>query len=424
MDWPRLIKVRQKIEPSPPQDIERVLRDELVEKGLYSLIRPGQKIGLTVGSRNIAQLLEIVSSLTARIKKAGALPLIIPAMGSHGGATAEGQLAILQHLGISEKTLAIPFLSAMEVVELGESPLGLPVYTSQAATQVDGIILLNRIKPHTAFSGPLGSGLTKMLVVGLGKQQGAEIAHKYALQYGFPEVLRDLSQVLLKKLPILFGIAAVEDYYHQIALIQGLKPEEIAEHEPALLYKARQLMGKLPFKDLDLLIVDEMGKDISGSGMDSNIIGRGIVPVPQEPQIKRILVLDLTTKTNGNAFGLGLADFTTKRLLNKINFDTTLVNVLTAIAPEKGKLPPALANDREAIRAAVDSLGCWDSETVRVVRIKNTLSLKDVWVSEGLLPEVKDSEELEIVGPLTEISFTTEGNLYDCCCLCPSMDPA
>ena len=413
MDWPRLIKVRQKIEPSPPQDIERVLRDELVEKGLYDRVRAGQKIGVTVGSRNIAQLPEILSFLTTRIKEAGAEPLIIPAMGSHGGATAEGQLAILQYLGISEQALGTPFLSSMEVVELGKSTLGIPVYTGRSATQVDGIILLNRIKPHTAFGGSVGSGLTKMLVVGLGKKQGAEMAHKYALQYAFSEVLQDLSQVLLQKLPILFGIALIEDYYHQIALIRALKPEEIVEHEPTLLNKARELMGRLPFKELDLLIVDEMGKDISGSGMDANVIGRGIVPLPTEPCIKRILVRDLTVKTNGNAFGIGLADFTTKQLLNKINFDATLINVLTAIAPEKGRVPPVLPNDREAIGASLHSLGIWEPETVRVVRIKNTLSLNGIWVSEGLLQEVKEREGLEIIGPLTKISFTPEGNIHD-----------
>jgi hypothetical protein len=413
MRWPRLIRIRQEIDRCPLQDFEKVLKHELDKKGFDSLIRSGQKIGLTVGSRNIAQLPEIVHFLTARIKEAGAVPFIIPAMGSHGGATAEGQMAVLQHLGINERALSASFLPSMEVVELGESTSSIPVCTGRTATEVDGLIILNRIKPHTAFSGSLGSGLSKMLVVGLGKKQGAETAHKYALQNGFSEVLQDISQVLLKRLPILLGIAVIEDYYHQIACIRVLKPEEIIQHEPALLVKARKSMGRLPFKELDLLIVDEIGKDISGSGMDTNVIGRGLVPLPTEPRIKRIVVRDLSVKTNGNAFGLGLADFTTKQLWDKINFNAFLVNALTAIAPEKGKVPPVLPNDREALSAALHSLGIWEPETVRVVRIKNTLSLHNIWVSEGLLPEVKERGGMEISGPMTEISFTPEGNIYD-----------
>jgi hypothetical protein len=411
MRFPRMLKIKQRFSRHPSIDIAKLIGAKLREKEFANLIQPGQRIGLTVGSRNIAQLQQIVHCLITKIKEAGAQPYIIPAMGSHGGATDTGQTTLLNHLGIDQAALATPFLSSMEVVKLGESPSGIPVYSARAATEVDGIILFNRIKPHTAFGGSLGSGLTKMLVVGLGKRKGAEITHQYAVQHGFSEVLQELGEIILAKLPILLGIGLIEDYYHQIAQIQFFRPEEILKHEPSLLAKARQLMGKLPFPEIDLLIVDEIGKDISGSGMDTNIIGRGIRPLPTEPHIKRILVRDLTDKTGGNAFGIGLADFTTKRLLHRINFNVTLVNILTAIAPEKGKLPPVLSTDREALKAALNSLGNWEADQVKVVRIKNTLELENIWISEGFLSEIEKQKGLKIDGPLQEISFDSEGHL-------------
>jgi len=408
---PRMFKVRQFFFRSPFLDLTVRLRKGLEEKGILRQITPGQRIALTVGSRNIAQLAQIVRLIVAEIRKLGASPLIIPAMGSHGGATSQGQLEVLNRLSIREAEVDAPFLSSMEVVDLGKTRTGIPLCTARAATEVDGILLLNRIKPHTAFGGQLGSGLIKMLTVGLGKKRGAEVFHRYGLRYGFVSVLSEMGRALLGSLPILGGVAIIEDYYHQIAQLEVLGSEQILESEPSLLERSRQLMGRLPFKEIDLLIVDEMGKDISGSGMDTNVIARGIDPLPPEPSIKRIVVRDLTEATHGNAFGVGLADFIPKRLLHKIDFNVTLVNLLTAGAPEKGKQPPVLASDREAIEAAIESLGQREPEEIKLVRIKNTLELEEIWVGEGLLPEVEAREALQIRGPLEEMKFDEEGNL-------------
>jgi hypothetical protein len=403
--FPRMVEIQQKISSSKIEDYVSAIRDELRKKTLHNRIKPGWKIAITAGSRGIAHYPEILATIVDEIKRASGKPFLVPAMGSHGGATPKGQIQVLKSLGITSETIGAPIHSSMEVDEVGRLDNNAPVYVDRIALKADGIIVVGRVKPHTDFKGKIESGLMKMMTIGLGKQKGAETIHWYQSE-GYHRLIPAAAKLIMKKAPILLGLAVVENAYHEIAIVKALEPDEIEQEEMKLLEKAKELLARLPFKAIDLLIIEEIGKDISGEGMDTNVTGRFWLPGesdPKAPKIKRIVVLDLSEGTHGNAIGIGLADITTKRVMSKIDYDATFVNSLTEGSTETGKIPIFLPNDHDAIATALRTCGPIEPRNAKIVRIKNTLELQKFWISESLAEIVKSNKKL-----LERIEFLSE----------------
>ena len=414
---PRMVEVRQRIHSPKLDDPVAETRRELERAGLRDKIRPGCSIGITAGSRGIANIAEILRTVVEEVKKAGSDPFILPSMGSHGGSTPEGQLNVLKALGITSETVCAPIHSSMEVEEVGKLGNGSPVYIDRKALEVDGIIVVGRIKPHTDFKDKIESGLMKMMVIGLGKQKGAEMIHHYKRE-GYHELLPEAARLIMAKAPIILGLALVENAHHETAIVKAIQPVDIEIEEMALLEKAKSLLARIPFKELDVLVVEEMGKEISGTGMDTNVTGRFWIPGEKDslaPTIASIVVLDLSDATHGNAIGIGLADLTTQRLVSKIDYQSTFVNSLTTCFPITAKTPIFLPNDRDAITMAVQISGLSNLEEARIVRIKNTQELDRIWISESILRTVKADaelqERLEIASEPREMQFDVLGNL-------------
>ncbi|RKY00332.1 hypothetical protein DRP77_11640 [Candidatus Poribacteria bacterium] len=406
--------VRQRFPRPRVEDPARAVKEELGRIGVERIVKPGERIALTAGSRGIARIDVIMRALVDELKKLGAEPFIVPAMGSHGGATAEGQRRVIERYGITEERVGAPIISSMEVVQVGELSDGSPVYMDRHAAEADGVVVVNRIKPHTDFVGRIGSGLMKMITIGLGKKEGATLCHKLFFKYGFENVIRWVAREVLKTGKIKFGLAIVENAYKEVARIEAVLPEELERREEELFAEAKKLAGKLPFDELDVLIVDKLGKDISGTGMDTNVIGRmmqNFEPEPERPFILRIVVLDLTEKTEGNAVGIGLADFTTARLVRKMDRKATYTNSLTSLGPQKSRIPLYFDTDREAIEAAFATVGIREPEECRAVHIKSTLHLEYVEISEPLLDEARGRDDLEILSDPEPLRFDEEGNL-------------
>jgi len=417
MSLPRMVEVRQNVAAPKVDDVVSAIREELKRVGLYKKVKLGMRIGITAGSRGIAYYPKILATVAEEVKRAGGEPFLIPSMGSHGGATPEGQLKVLKSLGITPENVGAPIYSSMEVDEIGSLKNGAPVYIDRIALKSDGIIVVNRVKPHTDFKGRIESGLMKMITIGLGKQKGAEMIHRYQSE-GYHVNIPLAARLIMEKAPIILGLAVVENAYHEIAIVKALRPEEIEQEETKILEKAKDLLARIPFKEFDVLIVDEIGKEISGLGMDPNVTGRFWVPGeydPQTPKIRRIVVLDLSEETHGNAVGIGLADLTTKKVVDKIDFHSTFVNCLTGCWSETGRIPIFLPNDRDAILTALVLCGPIDLEKAKVVRIRNTLELRRMWISESLYEIVKSdkelSEKLEIIGEPREMQFDVLGTL-------------
>jgi len=412
--FPKIFKIRQKARAPKLKDVKRELTSKLEGFEPIRNIREGERVGLTAGSRGIRDNPKVLKVLIDHLKTVGASPFIVPCMGSHGGATAEGQIEVLKNLGITEESVGAPILSSMEVQEIGRTKLGFPVLVDKHLCQADRIIVVNRIKPHTDFKGDIESGLIKMMVIGMGKHAGALTAHQLTIKHGFPSVLSKVSSVILEKLPIWFGVGIVENQYDETAFVELLRPEELVEKEKLLLKKARKLMPGLPFDQMDVLIVDELGKNISGGGMDTNVIGRLSFigsPKPKKPRITRIFVRNLSQATHGNASGIGMADFTTQRLMDKIDHAATQVNCITSMTPEDARIPIAFNTDREAISAAIETSGVLKTEDLRLVWIKNTLELEYLFGSQALLDEVRANPRLDVVGELSNFSFDQSQNL-------------
>ncbi len=417
MAAPRMARVRQNFPRSAPLDPRAVLKAEF-EK-VRARIKPGSRIAVGVGSRGIAHLAEIVLAVLDNLRAAGAQPFIIPAMGSHGGATPEGQVEILASYGITEAAMGAPIRGSLEVRQVGTSEGGLPVFCSVEALGAEGVALVNRIKPHTDFGGTLGSGLVKMAVIGLGKRTGAAAMHAAASRLGHERVIRDMAGVLFQAAPILCGVAILEDQWHDTARLIVAPGEGIQAVEAQWVAEARRLMPRLPFDEIDLLIVDRIGKDISGSGMDPNVTGRRVqgysASLAREgrpaPFIRRVFVRDLTPGTHGNAIGIGLADATTLRLVRAMDARVTYLNALTALTPQSVKIPMHFETDREAIGRMLASLAIPEARAARVVRIGDTLALAELEVSEELLAEARRNPELSVSGSAGEMEFDREGNL-------------
>lgn len=409
---PRVVRVRQRFERPLLGDPQGELLARLRASGVLAGVAQGMRIAIAVGSRGIANQPLLVRGLVAELKRAGATPFIVPAMGSHGGATATGQKAMLEGLGISEEGVGAPIRSSMETVLLGEAGADLPVYLDRYAYEADGIILVNRIKPHVSFRGAYESGLAKMIAIGLGKQRGAEVCHDLGFGKMADHVPR-IARVILAKSKILFGVGLLENAYHETARIEVLPAREILEREPALQEEAKRLAPRLAFDRLDVLVMDEIGKNISGTGFDTNVVGRYHTPFASGgPEITRIAVLDLTEESHGNANGLGIVDFTTRRAFEKMRFDQTYPNSLTSTVPASVKIPMVLESDRHAIQAAIRTCNIANKEGVRLVRVKNTIAMEEIEVSERLVDEAREKSALEIVSEPYTLRFDAQGNLF------------
>jgi hypothetical protein len=412
MSFPKMVLVRQPFVKTAIPDIVAVVEQEFMD--LHLEVKSGANIAIAVGSRGIANHALIIKTIAEELKALGAKPFIVPAMGSHGGATAEGQIMVLETLGITEQSIGIPIRSSMAVVQLGTTASGIPVFLDKIAFESDGIVLVHRVKAHTDFDGPIESGMMKLITIGLGKHKGAQLAHQFAVKRGFNQVIPVVARYVLQNAPILCGIGLVEDFYHETAIIKAVKPEKLEETEQALLREAKKMMARIPFKTLDVLVVQEIGKKISGTGMDTNVVGRIYNVAEQEaefPKYTRIVVLDLADDTYGNAVGIGMADLTTRRLVDKIDFTATAVNCLTGACPEKGRVPIAMDTAREAIAAALMVCGPAEPEEVKMVWIKNTLELDQFYISRSLLPEISNNPKLEILSNLVDLPFDAAGNL-------------
>ncbi|MFD6439713.1 lactate racemase domain-containing protein [Peribacillus sp. NPDC060186] len=394
---PKMVKVRQIFHAPQLADVAGEVQKAIKEAGVLSRISDNDNVAIAVGSRGLADLPIVVRETAAAVKKAGGNPFIVPAMGSHGGATAEGQIDVLHQLGVTEQAVGAPIRSSMEVVKLDELPNGLPVYIDKFAYESDKIIVINRIKPHTAFRGPVESGLMKMITIGLGKQKGAEAAHAYSFKY-MAEHVPEMAKISLSKAPIIFGIATIENAYDKPAKIVAVPAEDLEKVEPGLLIEAKSLMPKIHFETMDVLIVDELGKDISGDGMDPNITGNFATPYASGgPDVKRTVVLGLTEKTHGNANGIGMADMTTKAVMNEIEWEKGYANALTSTVTDVVKLPMFLDTQEMAVKAAIKTCNAFDLNQVRVVRIKNTLEIGEIWISESMMEEAEENSKLEIL---------------------------
>jgi hypothetical protein len=397
-----MLRVRQTIDAPRLDDAPARLSALLGAFGLERRIEPGARVALAVGSRGIRDLRPLIATLVHVIVAAGGRPIVVPCMGSHGSATAEGQTAILADLGVTASSVGAPVVSSMDVVEVARSRFGAPVWASTDLLAADAIVVVNRIKPHTDFSGPVESGIAKMLVIGAGKHRGALEAHRLFVSHGFSAVIEEYTRHLLDRLPVLGALAVIENQLDEVAELHVLEPAEVLIRERVLLRRARELMPALPFPRLDCLVVDEMGKDVSGAGMDTNVIGRKPAG-PQEaagPLITRIFVRDLTAASEGNATGIGTADFTTTRLVAAIDHHATRVNALTAMAPETARLPMAFACDRDALDAAYETSGVSSAREFRLAWIRNTLELGELLVSEALSGDVGRHPGLEVLeGP-------------------------
>jgi hypothetical protein len=411
---PPLAKIRRSFPGEPLPEPRRYVRERLLEAGLATKIRPGDRIGITAGSRGIGGFVDLIAGTVDAVKSCSGDPFIVPAMGSHGGATAEGQDQILKLLGIDEQSTGAPVRATMDTVTLGTAKNGALAHLDSIAAAADGLIVFGRTKTHPESDEYLASGLLKMTVIGLGKQQGAQQAHSHGLWAS----VRSVPEITIPKAKILFGIAVVENGYRRPMIIEVVPPRHDAflESDQRLLKIAKAHVPKLPFEHLDLLIVDEVGKNISGSGMDLNVIGkyRATGKGPRSPEIARIAALSLTKASLGNGLGIGLADFTTRRFMQAYDSAITYVNLLTATEPDsttrEGPLPLALGSDREAIEVALYS--ALADRFPRICRIRNTAELGEMWISESLLEEVRRDGSITVEELPRDLAFDADGNLW------------
>ena len=401
IELPRVALVEQRIEtPQALTDIREGVREAL---GVVEL--PTGSVAIGVGSRGVARVGEFVVALVEVLKEAGAEPFVVPAMGSHGASTAEGQAEVLAHLGVSEEKVGCPVRATMETVRIGTTPAGVDVYMDRNAWEADSVIVVNRVKPHTAFRGSVESGPTKMLAIGLGKQRGAHSIHSA----GWGEIHRtipDAARVAVESGKVAFGLATVENANEEPCRIVAIPARDLEAGEAPLLEEAKRNLARLPFDEIDVLVVDEIGKNISGDGADPNVTGRyPTTAASGGPEVERMVFLGLTEETGGNANGLGMADVVTERLASAMDRPATYMNALTSTTPQPVKIPMAMKDENVAVSAALTMCAGVEAPEARLVRIKNTLDLRRMWVSEALLKEVEADERLSVVEEPRPLSF-------------------
>jgi len=411
---PKMVKVKQLFDRShyTPEEIPEIVHRELDREEMRARIKPGMSIAITCGSRGVANIAIITKAIVDFVKECGGVPFVFPAMGSHGGATAEGQVEILTGYGVTEEFIGCPIKASMEVVQIGETPSGMPVYVDKYAYEADGIILCGRVKAHTAFRGPYESGILKMAVIGMGKQKGAERVHKDGF-YELGIMLPIIAKVIFENTKVLGAVALGENAFDQTCIIEGMLVEEIFDKEPDVLRRSKERLGKIYFDNIDVLVVDRIGKDISGDGMDPNITGRFAVPyIEGDLKVQHIAVLDLTEETHGNCNGLGLADVTTKRCVDKIDIDCTYPNVVTSTVLCTPKIPLFTHTDEACIQIALRTCNYIDREHPRVVHIVDTMNVEEIYISEHMLEEAEANPNIEVLSGPEPWPFDENGNLW------------
>jgi hypothetical protein len=413
--FPKTFRVRQHFERPFVSDIESATRSELSSLGLEEKVKPGQTIAITGGSRGIANVANILKATVGFFRELQAKPFIVAAMGSHGGGTSDGQREILSNYGITEPFCGCPIKSDMATAIIDQTPEGVPVHFSQDALAADHVVVVARVKPHTELFGDHQSGLMKMLLIGLGKHEGAKIYHRAFVDYSLDQIIRSVGRRVIQKGRILAGLGIVENAHDETGLLRGFHPQDMELGDRELLAIARQWLPRLPFQHADLLLVDEIGKEISGCGMDTNIIGRKQhehAPAPDEfPKIKRIAVRSLTEQTHGNATGLGKSEFCLSRVVRAMDQRITSINVTTACFPQVGMIPPNYDTDREMLSVALSTIGLTEPQNARMLWIRNTLHLLELECSEIFLEEAKQRADLEILTEPRPLPLDADGML-------------
>ncbi len=417
MSLPRMYRIRQSFDTPRLRDVASAVQEQMASLNLAGRVQPGETVAITVGSRGVANVALITREIVQHFLSLGAQPFVVPAMGSHGGASAAGQRAVIESFGVTEEFIGCPIKATMETVIIDKTPQGIPVHFDKNASEADHVFIANRIKPHTMFVGPIESGLHKMMLIGLGKHAGAVIYHRAIKSFTFLEIIRAVADVVVRKCRVLGGLGIVENAFEETALVEGVPVEQFYEREVELLEKARAWMPRLPLNDIDLLVIDEIGKEISGTGMDTNIVGRKFndhaATADDTTNCRRIFIRGLTEKTHGNGTGIGLCEFTNRRTVEALDIDSTTVNCVTAGHVTAAMIPVNFVTDREVVNTALKTLGLTEPEDARVVQIRNTLLLEEMLVSESCLPQLKDNPRVSILSGPLPWEFDSEENLVD-----------
>ena len=408
---PQIMKVSQTFDNTKLDDVEGDLNQKLIDKNIKDKIKPGMRIAITGGSRGISFYKELMKTIVSFVKKCGATPFIVPSMGSHGGGTSEGQENMLKKLGITKESVGCEIISSMDVVEVGRTSKDLPVYIDKNAANADGIILLNRVKLHTSFRGKYESGLIKMMAIGLAKRKGADMTH--FLRYeNMAENLVEVGKIAINNLNIICGVASIENGYNEVADVFVLNKDEILQEEPKILEKSKRLMPRIYLDDIDVLIVNEIGKNISGTGVDTNIVGRFHTNAASGgPNTVKLGFLDISEKSGGNGNGMGLADFVSKKFFRKIDFESTYINAITSTEPNSVKLPLVLDNDKYVFQGCVKLCGVKNIQDIKLVIINNTKELDEIYMSKSAFENTVDKSKVKKESELFDIPFDEEGNL-------------
>ena len=417
MSLPRMYRIRQTFDTPRLADVPGEVRRQMTSLELAQRIKPGETVAITVGSRGVANVAIITREIVQHFVALGAKPFVVPAMGSHGGASAAGQRALIESFGVTEEFIGCPIKATMETVIIDKTQQGIAVHFDKYASEADHVFIANRVKPHTMFVGPIESGLHKMMLIGLGKHAGAVNYHRAIKSFTFLEIIRAVGDVVVKRCRVLGGLALVENAFEETALVEAVPVEKFYERECILLEKARAWMPRLPLNDIDLLVVDEIGKEISGTGMDTNIVGRKFndhaATADDATNCRRIFIRGLTEKTHGNGTGIGLSEFTNRRTVEALDMDATKVNCITAGHATAAMIPVYYDTDREVVTTALKTLGLTEPVDARVVQIKNTLHLEEMLVSETCLPQLNDNPRVSIVSGPFDWEFDGANNLIE-----------
>ena len=415
MSFPNMLRIRQHFDAPTVEDIPAAVSEEITRLNLSARVKPGQSVAVSVGSRGINNIALITKSLVEELKALGLEPFLVPAMGSHGGGIAEAQRDIIEGYGVTEEYVGAPIKASMETVQVGQTEDGVPVFFDKYAFEADHVAVVGRIKPHTDFVGEIESGLHKMMLIGLGKHKGAALYHQAIVHYSFDRIIRSVGQQVIDQCGVLLGLGIVENQYDQTALLKGVAPEEFVEREKELLVLAKKWMPRLPFDHVDLLIVDEIGKNISGAGMDTNVVGRKFhdnhAAEKEYPKVTRILVRGLTPETHGNASGIGTAEYAHRRAVEEMDREITYINCMTGNHPSGAHIPLYFDTDQICIEKALQTVGLREPGEEKIMRIHNTLDLGELLVSEAYRAEVEAREDLSIVEEAAPMPFDASGDL-------------
>ena len=415
MSFPNMLRIRQHFDAPTVEDIPAAVSEEITRLNLSTRVKPGQSVAVSVGSRGINNIALITKSLVEELKALGLEPFLVPAMGSHGGGIAEAQREIIEGYGVTEEYVGAPIKASMETVQVGQTEDGVPVFFDKYAFEADHVAVVGRIKPHTDFVGEIESGLHKMMLIGLGKHKGAALYHQAIVHYSFDRIIRSVGQQVIDQCGVLLGLGIVENQYDQTALLKGVAPEEFVEREKELLVLAKKWMPRLPFDHVDLLIVDEIGKNISGAGMDTNVVGRKFhdnhAAEKEYPKVTRILVRGLTPETHGNASGIGTAEYAHRRAVEEMDREITYINCMTGNHPSGAHIPLYFDTDQICIEKALQTVGLREPGEEKIMRIHNTLDLGELLVSEAYRAEVEAREDLSIVEEAAPMPFDASGDL-------------